>query len=59
MKKYMQRQSVASYFVLVFTIAWVGSILVAGLKFFRGETLEPSDSARAYDRFIERSMMGT
>jgi len=44
MKKYIQRHPVASYFFMVFTIAWVGSILVAGPKYFRGESIESSDS---------------
>ncbi len=34
----------ASYFFMVFTIAWVGSILVAGPKYLHGKPIEPSDS---------------
>ena len=44
MKKYIKHHPVASYFLMVFTIAWVGSILTAGPKYFRGEPIEPSDS---------------
>ncbi|UCD22003.1 MAG: CPBP family intramembrane metalloprotease [Chloroflexota bacterium] len=44
MKNYIQRHPLASYFFMVFTIAWVGSILAAGPKYFRGEPVGPSDS---------------
>ena len=44
MKQYIKRHPVASYFLMAFGIAWVGSILVAGPKYFRGESIEASDS---------------
>ena len=42
MKTYIQRHPLASYFLMAFTIAWVGSILAVGPKFFRGESIESS-----------------
>jgi membrane protease YdiL (CAAX protease family) len=44
MKQYIQRHHVASFFLMTFTIAWVGSIFVAGPKYLRGEPIEPLDS---------------
>jgi len=35
---------VAGFFLVAFAIAWLGSFLVAGPKFFRGETIEPLDA---------------
>jgi len=44
MKRFIQRHPVAGFFLVVFAIAWLGSFLVAGPKFFRGEAIEPLDA---------------
>ena len=44
-KQFIQDRSVAVFFLLAFTIAWLGSFLVAGPKFFRGEAIDPLNIA--------------
>lgn len=39
MKQFIQDRPVAGFFLMAFTIAWLGSFLVAGPKFFRGEAI--------------------
>jgi membrane protease YdiL (CAAX protease family) len=40
-KQFIQDHTVTGFFLLAFTIAWLGSILVGGSKFFRGEAIDP------------------
>jgi membrane protease YdiL (CAAX protease family) len=47
MKQFIQDRSVAGFFLLAFTIAWLGSFLVAGPNFFRGEAIDPLNIALA------------
>jgi membrane protease YdiL (CAAX protease family) len=44
MKRFVQGHPVAGFFLMAFAIAWLGSFLVAGPKFFRGEAIEPLDT---------------
>ncbi len=43
-QRFVNRHSVAIYFVLAFAIAWIGSFVSVGPKFLAGEPLEFSDS---------------
>lgn len=43
MKRFIQSRPIAGFFLVAFAIAWIGSFLVAGPKFFRGEVIEPLD----------------
>jgi len=42
-KSFVRRHSLVIYFVFVFAIAWVGSFVLIGPKFFAGEVIEFSD----------------
>ena len=42
-KRSIQDRPVGVFFLVAFAIAWLGSFLVAGPKFFRGEVIEPLD----------------
>ena len=42
-KRLIQDRPVGAYFLVAFAIAWLGSFLVAGPKFFRGEVIELVD----------------
>lgn len=42
-KRFIQDRPVGVFFLVAFAIAWLGSFLVAGPKFFRGEVIEPLD----------------
>jgi len=42
-QNFVKRHSVVIYFVLVFTIAWVGSFVLVGPKFLAGSVIEFSD----------------
>ena len=42
-KALIKRHPVASYFILAYTITWVGCFLVAGPKFLQGEIIEMTD----------------
>ena len=42
-KRLIQDRPVGLYFLVAFVIAWLGSFLVAGPKFFRGEVIELVD----------------
>jgi membrane protease YdiL (CAAX protease family) len=42
-KNLIKQHPVASYFILAYTITWVGSFIVAGPKFLRGEVIEMMD----------------
>lgn len=42
-KRLIQDRPVGAYFLVAFVIAWLGSFLVAGPKFFRGEVIELVD----------------
>ena len=42
-KALIKRYPIGSYFILAYTITWVGSFIVAGPKLFRGEVIEMTD----------------
>ncbi len=42
-QNFLERHSVVIYFVLVFTIAWIGSFVLVGPKFVTGSIIEFSD----------------
>ncbi len=42
-KRLIQDRPVGVFFLVAFAIAWLGSFLVAGPKFFRGEVIELLD----------------
>jgi membrane protease YdiL (CAAX protease family) len=42
-QSFVKRHSVVIYFVLVFTIAWIGSFVLVGPKFLAGSVIEFSD----------------
>ncbi len=43
MRKLAKHYPIRSYFTLAFAISWVGSLIVGGAKFLRGEPLKPND----------------
>jgi len=43
-RELVRRHPVLAYFILAFTISWVGCLLAAGPKFIRGETMGHADA---------------
>lgn len=39
----IKHHPVASYFILAYAITWIGSFMIAGPKFLKGEIIEMTD----------------